>query len=104
MRLAFLLLCIQLAAAATWPVVVSDFESTMSLAALVRLDGVAQTAGTLGAFVGDTTRGVVDSPLEVPFGAYAGDRVFSGLLYANTNGETVHFKFDNGSLLKAGAA
>ena len=30
---------------------------------------------------------------EVPFGAYQGEHVFEFLIYANTNGETVSFKW-----------
>ena len=84
-------------ATVSWSVVASDFSDTMTLTAMVTVDGVDQASGTLGAFVGSQVRGVQSTPSSPPFGAYAGKSVFQLTVYANAGGETVSFKFHDGA-------
>lgn len=72
----------------------------MSLTAIVSLpsaDGYA-TTGTLAAFVGSTVRGVAPPGQSLPFGPYIGTVSYQMLIYANAPGETVTFKFWDGSV------
>ena len=80
-----------------WSVVASDFSDTMTLTAMVTVDGVDKSSGTLGAFVGSQARGVQSSPSLAPFGAYAGKSVFQVTAYANAGGEALEFKFHDGA-------
>ena len=81
----------------SWSVTASDFSDTMTLTALVSVGGVEQTSGTLGVFVGTQVRGVQSTLSSPPFGAYAGKSLFQATAYANAGGETLTFKFHDGS-------
>ena len=65
----------------------------MTMTPLVSLDGSYQSTGQLAAFVGAEVRGVSGSPSAIPFGPHQGKHSFDMMIYANTNGETLGFKF-----------
>lgn len=72
----------------------------MSLIAVVNLaSGATATCCTLAAFVGTELRGVAQAGDPLPFGPYQGARSFLMLIYSasNGNGETVTFKFWDGT-------
>ena len=78
-----------------WSVDEAAFSQSMSITALVRIGGVVQASGSLGAFVGTDVRGSTQSATPVPpgLGPYGGQQMFGMLIYANMQGETVSFKF-----------
>lgn len=70
------------------------FESSMAITALVFVDGVLQTNGTLTAKApGGEARGSIE-PSPVPFGPHRGKYLFSFLVYSDVNGEELSFAFD----------
>ena len=72
---------------------VRDFEKTMTLTALVTIDGVKQDAGTLLAFAGTEIRGLQERPSTPPFGRYVGLALYQIVLYAHGEGDTMTFKY-----------
>ena len=68
----------------------------MTVTALVALNGVLVSSGTLGAFVQGEVRGVI-GPSSVPFGPYSGSSAFQMTIYADTDGEELSFQLDTGS-------
>ena len=85
------------APAVDWSVTASDFSDTMTLTAIVAINGADQPSGTLGAFVGTQVRGVQSTPSSASFGPYAGKSLFQVTVYANAGGETISFQFHDGS-------
>lgn len=80
-----------------WAVLAAKFEQAMVMTAIVKLDGVVQSEGTLAAFVGSQVRGVSGpSPKAVPFGPHAGVHTFDLMIYSNKGDETVSFQFADG--------
>ena len=59
-----------------WRVDPSFMGSSSSVAAIVRVNGVAQSSGKLGVFQEGIVRGVRDSAMPIPFGPNAGEPVF----------------------------
>jgi hypothetical protein len=72
------------------------FTNSMSITALVQLDGVQMSSGTLMALVGTETRGVEGTPSVPPFGPYTAVALYQMFIYAEQDGETVHFQFHKG--------
>ena len=81
-----------------WTVNPSLFENSMSLTAIVSLPRSYATTGILAAFVGNTVRGIASPGPPLPFGPYASITAFSMLIYSDTAGETVTFKFWDGTV------
>lgn len=73
----------------------------MSLTAIVSLvhlqSGTYASIGTLAAFVGTELRGVGPASAALPFGPYRGATSFQMLVYGDVPGETVTFKFWDGT-------
>jgi hypothetical protein len=76
-----------------WTVNPSDFSDTMTMSALVKINGVVQSSGTLASFVGPEVRGVQATTSTPPFGPFAGKAMFQITNYANEGGELLTFKF-----------
>ena len=72
----------------SWNVNPADYESTMSITASLRVEGMPSQGSSdlLAAFVGDEVRGVA-APIEV-----AGQMVYFLTVYANGSGETLSFR------------
>lgn len=80
--------------AAGWAVDSSLYQDTMPVTALVTIDGVPQSKGTLIALVGDEVRGVREYSSKVTFGPFAGKALFMMDVSTNHEGtEEVQFKF-----------
>lgn len=84
------------AGSSPWTVEPSKFSDTMTVTALVSIDGGAQSAGILAAFVGDGVRGVQATPVAPPFGPFSGKGLFHTTVYA-VDGEMVTFRYHDGS-------
>ena len=69
------------------------FSESMVLTAMVSIDGIEQSAGTLKVYVGDEVRGMTDSPSIPPFGPFARKSMYLVTVGANKEGETLTFKF-----------
>lgn len=67
----------------------------MPITALVTVDDMPASNGTVGAFVDGQLRGVGTS-VEIPFGPYAGRHAFAFLVYANVGSETIRFFYHDG--------
>ena len=74
------------------------YPLSMSITALVRVRGVVQTSGALGAFVGEEVRGSTQdvTPIPVGLGPYGGGAAFEMLIYAERTGVSVSFRFADG--------
>lgn len=79
-----------------WAMDPSDFEQSMLLTTMVTVDSVAQSVGTLAAFVGSEVRGVVGPSDTIPFGPHAGMKTFDLTIFSKANGEKVSFQFADG--------
>jgi len=77
----------------------TGYEDTANMVAAVRLGGVVQVTGILGAFINGTLRGVTRSPTPVPnkpvFGALRGKSTYGLTVHLNLadQGHNVTFKF-----------
>lgn len=82
---------------ASWPVLLTvntaQYASTMTLNAHVSLDGVNQTSGLLVAKVGTEIRAYKQDVVSPQFGPYAGNSIFSMILYADSDDDTYTFVF-----------
>ena len=58
-----------------WTVNAADFANSMTLTAVIEVNGIEPPAGTLAAFVGSECRGVQAAPLSPPFGPFAGKQM-----------------------------
>jgi hypothetical protein len=81
-------------ALSAWSVRVNDYEYSMSVTAMVRVDDVPVTTGTLAAFVDGEVRGMGGSKL-VPFGPHVGQSLFMLLVYSDdvSMSEVVSFRY-----------
>ena len=68
----------------------------MTVTALVMVDGVDQSSGTLLAMVGTEVRGLQDTPDAPVFGPYAGRPLFQLTVHADGGGESVGFQIATG--------
>lgn len=74
----------------------SEWESSMSLTAIVRFDnGKLADSGILGAFVGDVVRGA-NREIAILFGPYNGAYAFMLMIYGEL-GDSMSFQFDTGT-------
>jgi len=78
-----------------WSVNPADYANNMTMSALVRVDGANATSGSLAAFVGSQIRGLNSSPTVVPMGAYQGQTIYSLVIYGDTSGQTLSFKWSS---------
>ena len=85
--------CCELQTDPGWSFSPSMFSDSMSVTAIVTIDKIDQTSGTLGAFVGTEVRGLQASSSLVSFGAHAGKYLYLLSVYADTSGETLTFQF-----------
>jgi len=83
-----------------WSLDAPRFVDSMTITALVNIDGLDQAAGTLAAFVGDEVRGLQPQPSMAPFGPHAGKPLYSMTVYVNA-GETASFRFHDGKAERA---
>ena len=75
----------------------ADYEKSLTLVALITINGVDQASGTLTAFASTEVRGVLATPTRPPFGPYTNKMLYHMIVYANGDGETISFLFDHGS-------
>ena len=67
----------------------------MNVIAVVTIDGVVSSGGTLVAMVGTSIRGVATASTDaLPVGSYAGKFPFFITIYGNTDGESLTFELD----------
>ena len=71
----------------------------MSITSIVNIGPDRAVLGTLAAFVGGEVRGVATAGTPLPFGPYTGITSFLMTIYANSNSETISFKFWDGTTL-----
>jgi len=76
-----------------WTVDVNAFSDSMTMTAVVKINGEFVSQGHLFAFVGDECRGVQEQIAGPPFGPFAGVIQFPMTIYANVAGESLSFKF-----------
>lgn len=71
----------------------AKYQHSMSMTAKVEINGVMQKNGVLGAFVGCSMRGLGKLSKVIPFGPYAGKKLFQIMMYADAGGEDLTFKY-----------
>ena len=83
-----------------WHVDAAQYESTATVVAIVRIGGIVQTSGRLGAFAPNgAARGATSSVVRIPVGPYAGNSSFWLMVYgpsAAGNAELLSFRFFDG--------
>jgi len=78
-----------------WVVDEGISAETMTITAIVTIDGTHLSKGSLGAFVASDIRGSQSSPTVPPFGPNANKSLFLLTVYGKQN-ELITFKFNNG--------
>jgi len=84
-------------APADWTVDAGRYAQTMTMVALVTIDGVRKESGTLAAIVGKELRGVQATAKIPPFGAYAGKALYLLVIRGNEDGDSVSFQYYDGA-------
>jgi hypothetical protein len=80
-----------------WVVHSARFAHTMTVSALITLNGAPQARGSLAALVGSELRGLQSTASIPPFGPYAGKSLYLTMVRANVEGETVSFSYFDGT-------
>ena len=76
-----------------WEVNPADFSNTMTMTALITIDGIDMNEGSLAAFVGNEIRGL-QNDLSLPtFGPFAGRPMFQITIYTDSGGEGLTFRW-----------
>ena len=71
-----------------------DYSNNMGMTAQVTIKGTTQASGRLIAYVGTIVRGVQGAVSKPPFGPYAHQPMYQITMYADADGETLHFVFE----------
>ena len=86
----------------SWSFNAAAYASTMTLTALVEVDCVEQTSGTLMAEIDGDIHALEDEPSEVPFGDYAGTYQYAAMVYNDDSGAAITYFFcaDSGEIYR----
>ena len=76
-----------------WEIYPPGFESTMTMTALITINGTNMGGGALAAFVGNEIRGLQNQPSFPTFGPLADEPMFQITIYTNSTGEDLTFRW-----------